>query len=447
MEQQEKTIITGGTLVDPAQGINGRLDLLISAGKIVSVSSHIDSRETPVINATGQTIIPGLIDLHTHLREPGYEYKETILTGCRAAAAGGYTGITALPNTKPVTDSADVVSFVRKAAARAGLVRVWPVGAITVGSAGLKLTDFDGLAKAGAVAVTDDGRGVADPAILTEALLLSRRLNLLLLQHCEDEAISGDGQVHLGSVAKRLELAGLPAAAEELMLQRDLQLVEETEARLHVMHVSSARSVELLRRAKGRGLPVTAEVTPHHLLLTDEAVMKYGAMAKMKPPLRSAADREALRQGLVDGTIDAVATDHAPHREEEKAAGFTEAPFGVVGLETAFPLLFTHLVRTGIMPLEVLVARMSSAPARILKLPQGTLSPGSDADLVIIDTQAQKTIDRHSFYSGGKNSPFHGFAVCGLPVLTMVGGCIVMSGGRVKEIAKGAEHAGNGWGI
>ncbi len=440
--QSGKTLITGGILVDPAQGRHGRFDLLVAAGKIACVSPRLECSNVRVIDAAGKIVLPGFIDLHTHLREPGFEYKETILTGSRAAAAGGFTGITALPNTRPVTDNADTVSFVREAAARAGLVRVWPVGAITLGSAGRELTDMAGLKKAGVVAVSDDGRGVADDRILKKALLLCRRLGLPLLQHCEDESISADGQVHQGAVAERLGLAGLPSAAEEAMLKRDLRLVAETGAALHVMHVSTAGAVELIRSAKQRGLPVTAEVTPHHLLLTDDAVIAYGTMAKMKPPLRTAADREALRKGLVDGTVDAVATDHAPHSEEEKSAGFREAPFGVVGLETAFPLLFTNLVRSGIMTIDQLVTRMSPAPARVLGLPYGTLAPGREADLVIIDPDARKTIDRHRFYSRGKNSPFHGLEVYGLPVLTMVGGRVVMAGGRVTETDEEAEYAG-----
>ncbi|MBS3948754.1 MAG: dihydroorotase [Dethiobacter sp.] len=421
-------LIRGGTLVDPVQGLHGRYDLLVRDGVVAKVAPQIDAAGAEVLEAAGRMVLPGLIDLHTHLREPGFEQKETVDSACRAAAAGGFTSITAMPNTDPVMDDSRTVEYVRLLAGRASLVRVWPVGAVSKGLAGRELAEIGLMVRSGIRAVTDDGHGVADARLLKNALLYCRQFNLPLFEHCEDEALARGGQVHDGVVALRLGLPGLPVSAETVMLARDLLLAAETGGRLHVMHVSTAQAVEMIRRAKADGVPVTAEVTPHHLLLTEEAVLGFNTMAKMKPPLRTAADVQALREALLDGTIDAIATDHAPHTEAEKAGDFLSAPFGVVGLETAFPLLYTELVLTGIMTVDLLVEKMSCAPARILGVPHGSLAPGCLADLVVVDTQAKRVIDRWQFYSRGKNTPFHGWAVSGLPVLTMVGGRVVMRG-------------------
>ncbi len=429
-------LIRGGTVVDPAMGINGRFDVLVCEGKIAALSPEIVAKDAEVIDASGKVIIPGLVDMHTHLRQPGQEYKETVLTGSRAAAAGGYTSITALPNTRPVMDNQSIIRQVRQLAEQAGLVRVWPVGAVTKGSAGMKLADIAGMHRAGAVAVTDDGRGVAVTEMLREALICCRRLGIPLLQHCEDEGLSGEGQMHEGLVSARLGLSGIPPAAETKMLERDLALAAETGARLHIMHVSTARSVEMIRQAKARGVAVTAEVTPHHLLLTDETVYEWSAMAKMKPPLCCKEDMEALRQGLLDGTIDAVATDHAPHGEEEKSGDFTTAPFGVTGLETAFAVLYTYLVKKGMLSFDKLVEKMSAAPAVILGLPYGSLAPGKAADLVVLDLEKKYVINRHNFNSRGKNTPFHGFAVFGTAVLTMVSGQKIFQDGQFASQIK-----------
>jgi dihydroorotase len=430
-------LIKGGTVIDPSRGVNGRYDLLVRHGLIAELSPLIDAGDAVVIEAAGRLVIPGLFDMHTHLREPGQEYKETVESGSRAAAAGGYTSITALPNTNPVMDSSLIIRQVSVSANRAGLVRVWPVGAVSKNSMGLELADIGAMKEAGAIAVTDDGRGVADTGLLREAMVCCRQLDIPLLQHCEVEILSGVGQIHQGAVSARLGLPGIPAASETEMLGRDLRLAAETGARLHIMHVSTARSVEMIRRARADGVRVTSEVTPHHLLLTDTVVPKLGSMAKMKPPLRSAPDMEALREGLRDGTIDAVATDHAPHAEDEKSGDFTSAPFGIVGLETAFPLLYTYLVKPGLIPLELLVQNMSYAPAAILGLPHGNLAPGSAADLAIIDISEKRVIDRHKFFSKGKNTPFHGWEVYGIPVLTMVQGKIIMRDGRITAHSEG----------
>jgi len=424
-------LIRGGTLVDPVQGLHGRYDLLVRDGVVAKVAPQIDAEGAEVLEAAGKMVLPGLIDLHTHLREPGFEQKETVDSACRAAAAGGFTSITAMPNTDPVMDDSRTVEYVRLLAGRASLVRVWPVGAVSKGLAGRELAEIGLMVSSGIRAVTDDGHGVADARLLKNALLYCRQFNLPLFEHCEDEALARGGQVHDGVVALRLGLPGLPVSAETVMLARDLLLAAETGGRLHVMHVSTAQAVEMIRRAKADGVPVTAEVTPHHLLLTEEAVLGFNTMAKMKPPLRPAADVRALREALLDGTIDAIATDHAPHTEAEKSGDFLSAPFGVVGLETAFPLLYTELVQTGVMTIDLLVEKMSCAPARILGVPHGCLAPGYWADLVVVDTQAKRVIDRWQFYSRGKNTPFHGWAVSGLPVLTMVGGRVVMRGTQI----------------
>lgn len=426
-------IFTGATVIDPSQAINGRFDILVRNGQVAAIAQNIPQENRQVIHVAGKTVIPGLIDLHTHLREPGGEAKETIASGSRAAAAGGYTSITALPNTNPVLDNSEMIANANAIVLRDSVVRVFPVGAATVGSAGQKVTAMGEMVKLGVRAVTDDGRGIQNARILRAVLLCCKEYDLPLFEHCEDESLAGKGQLHDGSVAARLGLPGIPPSAEDVMLARDLGLAAETGARLHVMHVSTAVSVEMIRQAKAKGILVTAEVTPHHLLLTEDAVEQYHTMAKMKPPLRTAADMMALRQGLADGTLDAVATDHAPHTAAEKTGDFITAAFGIVGLETAFPLLYTHLVKPSHISLATLVKRMSWAPASILKVPFGTLKVGSAADLTVIDTEQEYGIDRDTFHSKGKNTPFHGWSVFGAPLLTMVGGDIVMHAGRIEK--------------
>lgn len=424
-------LIRGGTVIDPSQNIDGRFDLLVKDGRIAAMAATLPTGGCRVFDATDKTVIPGLIDLHTHLREPGGEAKETVETGGRAAAAGGFTGVTALPNTMPVLDEARKISEVLALAAKAGLVRVWPVGAVTKGSAGRELADLGLMRRAGARAFTDDGRGVGNAFLAKNAMLYCQALGVPFFEHCEDEALAGSGQLHEGVVAAKLGLPGLAKSAETVMLARDLILARETGCRLHIMHVSCQEAAEMICNAKAAGVSVTAEVTPHHLLLTEEAADGYATNAKMKPPLRTAEDRAALCAALAEGTIDAVATDHAPHTESEKANDFSSAPFGIVGLETAFPLLYTHLVRSGRLSFMQLVDRMSTSPASILGVPGGTLRLGAVADLVIINTTTEWVIDRHSFFSKGRNTPFHGWPVYGMPALTMVGGRIVLENSRV----------------
>lgn len=414
--------------------MHGQYDILVRHGLVAEIADRIDPNGKTVISAVDKLVIPGLIDLHTHLREPGGEQKETVLTGCRAAAAGGFTSITALPNTNPVMDDERTINYVTMLANRADLVRVWPVGAVSKGSAGKEMVDIGTLVQAGVKAITDDGRGVMDAKLLKNALITCKEFGIPLFEHCEEESLSGNGQLHDGLVAAKLGLPGIPASSETVMLARDLLLADESGGRLHIMHVSTAKAVEMIRQAKEAGLHVTAEVTPHHLLLTDEAADGFNAMAKMKPPLRTAADVQALRLGLGDGTIDAVATDHAPHTEAEKTGDFQAAPFGIVGLETAFSLLYTHLVMTGLLTQDQLIDRMSCRPAAILGVAHGSLKPGFAADLALIDIKKERVIDRETFLSKGKNTPFDRWPVYGVPVLTMVAGRVIMRDGMIVTI-------------
>jgi dihydroorotase len=427
------TVICGGWVVDPSQGVDQQLDVLIQNGRIAALAEKIATGDRHVIDAAGMTVLPGFIDMHTHLREPGGEAKETVLTACRAAAAGGYTGITALPNTTPVMDQGQTIEDVLTLAKRAALVHVWPVGAATKGSAGLEPAALEAMHRAGAVAFTDDGHGVQSAGLTKKIMRLCQELDTLFMEHCEENTLAGKGQIHDGMMARKLGLPGLSASSETVMLARDIILAKETGCRLHVMHISCREAVEMIRRAKRDGVRVTAEVTPHHLLLTEESLEGYNTDAKMKPPLRSLSDLDALRLGLADGTIDAIATDHAPHTREEKAREFVAAPFGIVGLETAFSLLFTHLVQSSLLTLSQLVDKMAVRPAAILGVPHGTLQVGTTADVVLADTNIKHVIDRNRFHSKGKNTPFDGWPVAAVPALTMVGGRIIMRNGFIES--------------
>ena len=424
-------ILSNGILVDPSQDCNGKYDILIREGVICEIAEHINPAGRQNVDCTGLTIIPGLVDVHTHLREPRGEEKETLLSGSRAAAVGGFTSITALPNTQPVIDSREKVEQLKERIKKVGLVRIWPVGSVSKALAGEELAEIEQMAAAGIVAVTDDGRGVQNATLARDALKLCARLGIPFLEHCEEESLAGCGQVHDGELALQLGVPGIPASSETVMLVRDLVLAQECKAHLHIMHVSCAEAVEWLRMAKAAGMAVTAEVTPHHLLLTEEAVKEHGTLAKMKPPLRSERDRQALLSALIEGTIDIIATDHAPHTIEEKKRDFTSAPFGIIGLETAFPLLYTFLVKSGMLSLSALVDRMSCRPAKLLNIPHGTLKVGSAADLTVLDLQQERVIQPNCFYSQARNTPFGGWRVSGIPVLTMVGGRIIMREGQI----------------
>jgi dihydroorotase len=416
-------LIRGGRVVDPSQKLDRALDLLLAEGRVARLGESIEAPEgAEVIDAAGRVVVPGLVGVHVHLREPGQEHKETIATGARAAAAGGFTSVVAMPNTDPPIDSPAAVGFVMAAGVRAESCRVYPSGCITLKQAGEQLTEFGELMAAGAVCVTDDGRPVASGGVLRMALEYAQSFDLPVAVHCEDVTLSRGGSMNEGVVATRLGLTGIPNASEDAMIARDLMLAALTGGRLHIQHVATREGVELIRAAKARGVRVTAEGAPHHFTLTDEAVEHYRTDAKMNPPLRSAADRDAVRQGVVDGTLDVIATDHAPHHYDEKEQAFEDAPFGIVGLETALGLSYTELVASGLIDLATLIERMSCAPARSMSLNAGTLREGAPADVTLIDVAAQWTVDPTQFRSRSRNTPFAGRALTCRAVRTLVGG-------------------------
>ena len=414
--------LKNGRLIDPAAGRDRVLDILITGDKISRVGPSLEAQDCEVIDASSYLIMPGLIDAHVHLREPGEEEKETIATGTRAAAKGGFTSVVAMPNTKPRADTGSVLTYVRAKAAEEGVVRVYPVGNITKGGEGRELAELGELVDNGAVAFSDDGCSVMNAELERNAFKYGQLFDKPFLLHCEDENLSGDGVMHEGVFSTRLGLPGYPALAEEVMVARELLLAEETGARIHITHLSSRRSLELVREAKKRGVKVTAEVTPHHLVLTDQDVTGYHTATKVNPPLRSKEDREALRRGLLDGTIDLIATDHAPHTREEKNREFSQASFGMTGLETALGLILTEFYHTGILSLHQIVDMLSLRPARLLKIPGGTLAEGSAADLILVDLDREWEVRVEDFYSKSVNSPFTGWKLKGKAVATMVAG-------------------------
>jgi dihydroorotase len=419
-------LIRGGRVIDPASGRDELADVLLAGGKVEAVGRGLgtpDGAET--IDASGLVVAPGFIDLHTHLREPGQEELETIATGALSAVAGGFTAVCAMPNTDPVCDNQGVVGFVVSQAQRAGKARVYPIGAISLGQKGQQLAEFGELVGAGAVAVSDDGHPVMSSHLMRTALEYAKVFGIPVADHCEEMSLAEGGAMHEGIVSTRLGLKGIPSAAEEIMVARDILLAELTGGHVHLCHMSTRGSVELIRRAKDAGLRVTAEACPHHFTLTHEACDGYNTNAKMNPPLREDADREAIREALRDGTIDAIATDHAPHHYDAKEREFDQAPNGIIGLETAFPLANTELVGSGLLTLQQLVERMSTVPARIFGLPGGSLAKGAPADVVVIDPQVEWSVDPASFRSKSRNTPFGGREVRGRAVATIVRGHIV----------------------
>jgi dihydroorotase len=415
-------LIQHGTIIDPSQNLEQRQDLLIRDGRVVAVGANLGVADRTV-EAAGCYVTPGLIDVHVHFREPGDEEEETVASGAAAAVAGGFTTVCCMPNTKPPLDQEGQIEFIRRQAQSVGLCNVLPIGAITKGRAGKELAEIGSMAARGAIAFSDDGVGIADAAVMRKALQYIRMFDGLLTQHCEEPALSG-GSMHAGVVSTALGLAGIPAEAEQLMIARDLLLNRTIGCRYHVQHISTAGSVELLRRAKAAGQRVTAEVAPHHLLLTDESCRSYDTNFKMNPPLRTSADVKACIAGIKDGTIDCLATDHAPHRTEEKELEFPYAPFGVIGLECALPLYIKALVEPGHVTWMKLIDLMSTQPARILKLDRGTLKAGSAADVTVIDPGRSWTIDAAKFASKSRNCPFDGWKVTGRAVATIVGGVV-----------------------
>jgi dihydroorotase len=422
-----RLLLKGGRVVDPSRGVSDFLEVLIENGRIAEVGRQAAAKGAETVDVSGLVVCPGFIDLHTHLREPGREDKETIATGTRAAAAGGYTAVCSMPNTDPVNDTAGITRAILEKAKSEGVVRVYPIGAISKGQRGEELAEYGDLREAGCVAVSDDGKPVATARLMRRALEYSQAFGLTVIDHCEEATLASGAVMNEGPVATLLGLRGAPAAGETIMVERDVLLAELTGGRVHIAHLSTAGAVDSVRRGKARGVKVTAEATPHHLLLTDQAVKdsEYDTATKMNPPLRSEADRRAVLEGLRDGTIDCIATDHAPHTIDDKRVEYDQAAFGIVGLETAVALGLDRLVAAGHLDLSQLVALLSSKPARVLGLPGGTLAPGSPADITVLDLTRKRKVDPAEFASKGRNTPFAGWTLTGWPVMTVVGGRVV----------------------
>lgn len=422
-------LLRGGRVIDPSTDVDTVSDVLIEDGEVRSVGRELGAPDgADVHDVTGWIVCPGFIDLHVHLREPGGEHKETIATGARAAAAGGFTSVCAMPNTDPPIDNPAAVGFVRAEGLRSGGARVYPTGAVSIGQKGERLTQIGEMVDAGAVAITDDGRPVMDAGLMRLALSYARTLGIPVASHCEDLSLSRGGAMNEGIMSTRLGIVGIPNAAEDVMIARDLLLSELTGGRLHVQHVSTRWGVEMIRQARARGVPVTAEATPHHFTLTDAAVEGYRTEAKVNPPLRSAADRDAVIEGVRDGTLDVIATDHAPHHYDEKEQAFDDAPFGLIGLETALGLVVTELVEKNVITMPGLVERMSCTPSRAFALPGGTLRRGSPADVTVFDPTAEWQVDPTRLLSKSRNTPFAGMKLRGRVLMTIVGGRIVYAG-------------------
>lgn len=419
-------IIRNGRVIDPSQGVDEVTDVRIADGRIVGIGKS-DDDASEVIDASGQIVCPGLIDMHVHLREPGQEDEETIATGSAAAVAGGFTSIACMPNTDPAIDTEAMVEFVYRQSKRAGLCNVYPIGAVTKSREGKELAEIGTMVRAGAVAFSDDGCGVSNSSVMFRAMQYVKMFGKVIIQHCEDADLAGSGCMNAGVMAMRLGLPGIPSMAEEVMIQRDVLIAKHTGTRYHVAHISTAGAVQLVRDAKANGAPVTTEVCPHHLLLTEEEVATYDTNFKMNPPLRSQADVDACLDGVVDDTIDCLVTDHAPHGMDEKSDDFQTAPFGIVGLEVALPLFARALVHSNRMSWSRLIEKLTIRPARILGINKGTLKAGADADVTILDPDLEWTVDVSQFQSSSRNCPYDGWALRGRATRTIVGGAVRFS--------------------
>ncbi len=425
-------LVKGGRIVDPSQGLDGKMDILVENGKISKIGKDLPdgsakaTRKAPalqVLDAHNLLVLPGLVDMHTHLREPGYEYKETIETGSEAALTGGFTSIACMPNTDPINDNRSVTEFIIRQAVKCGLVNVYPVAAVSKGSEGKGLTEFGDLVEAGAVAFSDDGKPVMTGGLMRRALEYAGSFGVPIISHCEDATLSAGGLMNEGLTSTELGLPGVPSISEEVMVARDILIAAYTEAAVHIAHVSTAGSVDLIREAKKRGVRVTAETAPHYFSLSEEALTEFDTRLKMNPPLRSAGDVAAIKRGLRDGTLDAIATDHAPQSSVEKEVEFEYAANGIIGLETSLALSL-RLVTEGVLTLPQLVEKMSLNPAKILRLHKGTLKPGADADIAIVDPEKAWTVDVKKFRSKSRNSPFGGWQLKGKVIHTIVGGVV-----------------------
>jgi dihydroorotase len=428
-------LVKGGRVIDPVNGRDGELDVLIDNGRISKVGRAlpVDGADVVTVKA-GWLVVPGLIDIHVHLREPGQEHKETVATGTLSAVTGGFTAVACMPNTDPINDHPGITELILRKAQEAGLAKVYPIGAVSIGSRGEQLAELAAQKAAGCVAFTDDGRPVSTALLMRRALEYAGMLGVPIIDHCEDPSLKGDGVAHEGFRAASLGLRGIPGAAESIMVERDIALTELTGGAFHVAHMSARQSLRAVRAAKQRGARVTSEVTPHHFVLTDDALeqpIRYDTNTKMNPPLREAADRDAMIEGLVDGTIDVIATDHAPHHADEKLVEFDHAPFGIVGLETAVPLVFDRLVHTGRIGLTRMIELLTVNPARVLHLPGGSLTEGQAADITILAPDAATTIRAADLRSKSKNTPFDGWTLRGGVAATIVDGRLVYSNPRL----------------
>ena len=421
-----KTLIKSGRIIDPISKLDKVKDLLIEGNKIVAIEDKISIEADEIINAEGYWVVPGLIDLHVHLREPGFTHKETIETGCKSAAMGGFTTICCMPNTKPVIDNKSIVEYIHAKTKEAGLVKVLPIGAVTKGQVGRELADIGGMMEAGICGISEDGKTIMDKDLMAKALKTGNELDLIMFSHCEDHDLVRDGVMNAGKRADELGLKGISDESEEVIVDRDIELAIKANAKLHLCHLSTKGSVEILRKAKKRSDNITAEVCPHHFTLTDDIVTLEDTNTKMNPPLRTHKDIEEIKKGLKDGTIDVIATDHAPHHVDEKNMGYEKAPFGIVGLETAVALTITELVDRDILTPMEMVEKLSANPAKILGIEAGELGIGKPADITIIDPNEEYKINVNDFVSKGKNSPFHGKKVRGRVKYTIVEGKIIL---------------------